>query len=59
MAGVSLSVSCRVLEFERKKKKKFHQGASKERLKYYDLILKRLHDILEQESRVASDPNPE
>ena len=38
-----------MLEFERKKKKKFQgMSAIKERLKYYDLILKRLQDFMEE-----------
>lgn len=41
--------SCRILECERKKKKKFQgMSALKERLKYYDLLLKRLQDIMDE-----------
>ena len=41
---------CRLLESERKKKRKFHSGSSalKERLKYYDLILKRLQGFINE-----------
>ena len=40
----------RVLDWERKKRKKFHQGSSalKERLKYYELILKRLQGFINE-----------
>lgn len=52
MYRVCVYVCIRILECERKKKKKFHQGMSalKERLKYYELLLKRLQDIMDDRS---------
>lgn len=44
----------RLLEAERKKKKKFHgSSALKERLKYYDLILKRLQGFINEGHHTA------
>lgn len=50
-----LTHPCRLLDWERKKKKKFHQGSSalKERLKYYELILKRLQGFINEGHNTA------
>ena len=47
---IFLPLANRILEHERKKKKKFHHttSASKEKLKYYELILKRIQGFQEE-----------
>ena len=52
-----LSLICRILDNERKKKKKFHHttAASKEKLKYYELILKRIEGLIEDGTFVQNE----